>query len=104
MLENMYLNVYPYQTISGDAGAIARMVAFSAVTATLATLLFGALSDRLGRRKPFIAGGYLLWGLAVIAAGLITMSGNLILTALLPLIFVLIPWHMLRRGEKGVKP
>ena len=30
----------------------------------LTTLLMGALSDKLGRRKPFIAAGYVLWGLS----------------------------------------
>lgn len=40
--------------------------------ATLTTLLMGALSDKLGRRKPFIAAGYVLWGLSTAAFGYIT--------------------------------
>ena len=50
VIENMYFNVFLYNTISGDTSMIAAMVAWSAVTATVTTLVMGALSDRLGRR------------------------------------------------------
>ena len=62
-IENMYFNVYLYNTISTDPGYISAMVGWSAAAATLTTLLMGALSDRVGKRKLFICGGYLLWGL-----------------------------------------
>ena len=71
-IENMYFNVFLYNTISTDPRYIAAMVALSAVTATAATLIMGGASDRVGKRKPFIAGGYILWGLATAAFGLIT--------------------------------
>lgn len=48
VIENMYFNVFLYNTISGDTSMIAAMVAWSAVTATVTTLVMGALSDRLG--------------------------------------------------------
>ncbi len=73
-IENMYFNVYLYNTISTDPAWIANMVAASAAAATLTTLLMGALSDRLARRKPFIAGGYILWGLSTMAFGYITVE------------------------------
>ena len=47
------------------AGDISAMVAASAVTATLTTVFMGALSDKLGKRKLFICGGYLLWGISI---------------------------------------
>lgn len=67
VIENMYFNVFLYNTISGDTAMIAAMVAASAVTATVTTLFMGALSDKLGRRKAFIVVGYLLWGVSVAA-------------------------------------
>ena len=71
-IENMYFNVFLYNTITTDPGYIAAMVGWSAAAATLTTLLMGLLSDRVGKRKLFICGGYLLWGLSTAAFGLIT--------------------------------
>ncbi len=71
-IENMYFNVFLYNTISTDPGYIAAMVGWSAAAATVTTLLMGALSDRVGKRKAFIAVGYLLWGLSTAAFGFIT--------------------------------
>ena len=67
VIENMYFNVFLYNTISGDTAMIAAMVSASAVTATVTTLVMGALSDKLGRRKAFIVVGYLLWGVSIAA-------------------------------------
>ena len=74
VIENMYFNVFLYNTISGDTSMIAAMVAWSAVTATVTTLVMGALSDRLGRRKALIVIGYLLWGVSIGAFALIKSS------------------------------
>lgn len=71
-IENMYFNVFLYNTISTDPGYIASMVAWSAFAATVTTLVMGALSDRVGKRKLFICAGYVLWGLATALFGLIT--------------------------------
>lgn len=71
-IENMYFNVFLYNTISTDPGYIAAMVGWSAAAATLTTLLMGALSDRVGKRKVFICAGYILWGLSTASFGYIT--------------------------------
>lgn len=71
-IENMYFNVFLYNTISTDPGYIAAMVGWSAAAATLTTLLMGALSDRVGKRKAFICAGYILWGISTAAFGYIT--------------------------------
>ena len=70
-VENMYLNVFVYDTITTDPTVIAILVAASAVAATLATMLFGAWSDRARTRRPFIAAGYILWGLTTATFGFV---------------------------------
>ncbi len=74
VIENMYFNVFLYNTITGDPAMIAAMVAASAVTATVTTLVMGALSDKLGRRKALIVGGYLLWGISVAAFAFVSVE------------------------------
>jgi MFS family permease len=65
-VENQFFNTFMYNNIIPDPRPIAWMVAASAITATLTTILMGTLSDRTrsrwGQRKPFILFGYLAWG------------------------------------------
>lgn len=75
-VENMFFNVYVYNTVTGDPNVIANMVAFSAATATITTLLMGLLSDRLGKRKIFICGGYFIWGFTTLAFAFITVDNT----------------------------
>lgn len=70
-VENMYLNVFVYQTITDSPQVIAALVAASALSATVATLLLGALSDRVGTRRPFIAVGYIIWGVLTASFGFV---------------------------------
>ena len=65
VVENMYLNVFIYNVFRATAADISAMVAASAISATLTTVLIGALSDRIGKRKLFISGGYILWGISI---------------------------------------
>ena len=71
VVENMYLNVFIYKMFAATAGQISLMVGASSVAATVTTLLIGALSDKLGKRKIFICGGYICWGISILAFGLI---------------------------------
>lgn len=71
-IENMYFNVFLYSTISTDPRFISGMVGWSALAAMLTTLFMGALSDKLGKRKALICGGYILWGLSTAVFGFIT--------------------------------
>ena len=64
-IENMYLNRYLFHLVESPE-LVPVMVACSAVAATLTTLLMGALSDRLGKRKIFISAGYIIWGIAIL--------------------------------------
>ncbi len=74
VVENMYLNVFIYRMFHASAEAISVMVAASAVAATLTTVFIGALSDKLGRRKLFICGGYILWGVSIMAFALLRLD------------------------------
>ncbi len=74
VVENMYLNVFIYKMFHADPGDISLMVAASAVAATLTTVLIGALSDKIGRRKLFMCGGYILWGLSIFAFALVRIE------------------------------
>ena len=65
VVENMYLNIFIYEIFHASAADISRMVAASAVSAALTTIFIGALSDRIGKRKLFICGGYILWGVSI---------------------------------------
>ena len=69
-VENSWFNTFVYDQLTPDPRPVAWMVAASAITATLTTLLMGTLSDRarwrFGRRKPFILIGYILWGISTI--------------------------------------
>ena len=80
-VENMYFNVYIYKMFHASAEAISAMVAASAVAATVTTLLIGALSDKIGKRKIFICGGYILWGISIWSFALIRMD---VINALFP--------------------
>lgn len=80
-LENMYFNVFIYHVFGASSDLIATMVAASAATATVTTLLMGALSDRVGRRKIFICLGYILWGLTVCAFAFLSVEN---LSAVVP--------------------
>ncbi len=73
-VENMYLNVFIYEMFHATAAQISAMVAASSVAATLTTLLIGALSDKAGRRKVFICGGYILWGISVWSFSLLRLE------------------------------
>ena len=50
------------------------MVVFSAIFATVSTLIGGALCDRTGKRKLFICWGYVFWGFTIMMFALVPMK------------------------------
>ena len=71
VVENMYLNVFIYEMFNASPEDISLMVSASAVTAAITTILIGALSDRMGKRKVFISAGYILWGISILGFALL---------------------------------
>ena len=79
-IENNYFNVYVFDCTS-EYGFIPVMTACSAAAATITTLLMGAVSDRLGKRKLLISTGYILWGLSIIAFAFLDPHSSLNIVA-----------------------
>ena len=74
VVENMYFSRFMQNEITRAPYATTLMVAFSALFATLSTLLGGAICDRTGKRKVFITWGYVIWGFTIMAFALIPMQ------------------------------
>ena len=74
IIENMYLNVFIYKMFNASPEDISAMVAASSIAATLTTILIGALSDKIGKRKIFISLGYILWGISIVSFALVRES------------------------------
>lgn len=66
VIENSWFNTFVNDVISPDPRVISLMVALSAITATLTTLIMGTFSDRIGKRKMIILVSYVLWGISTI--------------------------------------
>ena len=81
-VENMYFGTFVYNTFKnyidvatgGNAvlNTVTLMVQLSGVVATVATLVAGTLSDKLGNRRSFISIGYIIWGVTVALFGCLT--------------------------------
>ncbi|MPM77955.1 Multidrug resistance protein MdtH [bioreactor metagenome] len=87
VIENSWFNTFVNDVISPAPKVISLMVALSAITATLTTLIMGTLSDRLGKRKIMILVSYILWGISTMvfpAAGAVK-SATLAVVAVLAL-------------------
>lgn len=71
-IENMYFATFAQNLFDDTAKfgnmyyiATTLMVIFSAIAATATTIFAGSLCDKLGKRKPFITFGYIIWGVTI---------------------------------------
>ena len=71
-VENMYFNLFVFETISPDLSAVTLMVQLSGIVATVVTLFAGTLSDKFGNRRAFISHGYAIWGVSVALFGFVS--------------------------------
>ena len=74
VVENMYLNVFLYKMFNASAADISLMVGASSVAATLTTILVGAFSDKVGKRKLLMCLGYIIWGISILGFSLIKVE------------------------------
>lgn len=82
VVENMYFATFA-QDIYGNSDntglgyvVTTLMVIFSAITATVTTIFAGSLCDKTGKRKPFVAYGYIAWGLTIMLFAAIPMKAS----------------------------
>ena len=81
VVENMYLNVFMYKMFHATASDISTMVSASAIAAAVTTILIGALSDKVGKRKIFMCLGYIVWGITILGFALIKTEHLSLFTA-----------------------
>lgn len=68
-VENSWFNTFIYNNVAPMPEIVSWMIGVSASVTTFSTFFFGTLSDRKGKRKPFIVLGYILWGIFTIGFG-----------------------------------
>ena len=73
-VENMYFNLFVFDTIAPNLDAITLMVQLSGIVATLTTLVAGVVSDKIGNRRRLMSFGYLIWGVTVSLFGFISVK------------------------------
>lgn len=75
-VENMYFNLFLFDTVSHSLEAVTLMVQLSGITATVTTMIAGTLSDKSGNRRSYISFGYLIWGITVISFSFISVNNT----------------------------
>ncbi len=96
VVENMYFATFA-QDVFNNSGkgelsyvVTTLMVIFSALTATVTTIVAGGACDKVGKRKPFIAIGYIVWGVTIMLFAAIPMkvtSTSIVFVAVLLVLF-----------------
>jgi len=71
-VENMYFNLFVFETVAPSLKTVTLMVQLSGIVATLTTLVAGTLSDKIGNRRSFISWGYTVWGITVAMFGFLS--------------------------------
>ncbi len=82
IVENMYFATLAQDIFANSGrsdmsyGVTTLMVILSATAAAATTIFAGGLIDRTGKRKPFIAYGYILWGFTIMLFALLPMKAE----------------------------
>ena len=70
IVENMYFAKFMQDEFVDEAWATTLMVALSAIFATAATVVTGAICDKTGKRSVYVSWGFILWGLTIMVFAL----------------------------------
>ena len=70
IVENMYFAKFMQDEFVDEAWATTLMVALSAIAATAATVVTGAICDKTGKRSVFVSWGFIVWGLTIMVFAL----------------------------------
>ncbi|MBQ2309272.1 MAG: MFS transporter [Erysipelotrichales bacterium] len=82
IVENMYFATFAQDIFANSQradlsyGVTTLMVILSAIAATVTTIFAGGLIDKTGKRKPFIAFGYIFWGLTIMLFAVLPMKAE----------------------------
>ena len=68
-VENMYFNLFVFETVAPSLDTVTLMVQLSGIAATVTTLVAGVISDKIGNRRALISWGYAIWGVTVALFG-----------------------------------
>ncbi|MBQ8529011.1 MAG: MFS transporter [Clostridia bacterium] len=68
-VENMYFNLFVFETVAPSLDTVTLMVQLSGIAATVTTLVAGVISDKIGNRRALISWGYTVWGVTVALFG-----------------------------------
>lgn len=105
IVENMYFSTFA-QDIFANSGrsdlsywVTTWMVILSAIAATVTTIFSGAWSDRVGKRKPFIAFGYIFWGITIMLFAFLPMRTGAKTLGLIAVLIVLFDCIMTFAGS-----
>ena len=94
IVENMYFATFAQDIFANSGRAdmsyavTTLMVILSAVAATVTTIFAGGLSDKMGKRKPFIAIGYIFWGFTIMLFALLPMKAEASMVAVIAVLLV----------------
>ena len=94
IVENMYFATFAQDIFANSGRAdmsyavTTLMVILSAVAATVTTIFAGGLSDKMGKRKPFIAVGYIFWGFTIMLFALLPMKAEASIVAVIAVLLV----------------
>ncbi len=105
IVENMYFATFAQDIFRNSGRAdlsyavTTLMVILSAVAATVTTIFAGGLSDKVGRRKPFIAVGYIFWGFTIMLFALLPMKAEASGVALIAVLLVVFDCLMTFAGS-----